>query len=200
MPVKKNTNQNSPASKKGKKISKEQRESIKQAVDSLSGMVTTFPVEKEIRPQAPQTPPTLRTTKSIPSRYHNKLLEEKKRKIVWISVSLLMIIISCVWVYSLRIQVKNSGFGTGSDSTLWETAKFDYSQILKPLKEIPSTKPTSTDPVTYEESERIKEILAQNILYLEQTSTSTSSTTEIATSTPSETPSTTEKIVTTTKK
>lgn len=163
-------------------------------------MVTTFPVEKEARPQAPQTPPTLRTTKSIPSRYHNKLLEEKKRKIVWISVSLLMIIISCVWVYSLRIQVKNSGFGTGSDSTLWETAKFDYSQILKPLKEVPLTTATSTDPVTYEESERIKEILAQNILQLEQTSTSTSSTTEMATSTPSETPSTTEKIVTTTKK
>lgn len=195
MPVKKSTTQSSSASKKGKKISKEQRESIKQAVDSLSGMVVSSQKEKER-----ETPPTLRTTNPVSSRYHNRALEEKKRRIVWMCVSLLMIIISCVWVYALRVQVKNSPFGSGSDSTLWETAKFDYSQILKPLKEDSPTTPKPADPVTYEESERIKEILAQNIISLEQTSTSTTSTSEMVTSTPSEITSTTEKIVTTTKK
>lgn len=187
MPVKKNNN---------KKISKEQRESIKQAVNSLSGLVQNTQAPKEQPKENPEP-----SQKKFPaSKYHNTVLDQKKRRIVWTAVTLLMIIIFGFWTYTVRLQVKTSGFGTGSDGILWETAKINYDEILKTVKTDEPKTSSTPDPVTYEDSEKIKEILKQNIIIFEQTSTSTTSTSETSTSTPAQINTTTEKIVTTTKK
>lgn len=188
MPVKKKKKINASRSKK---ITEEERESIKQAVNSFTGTVrSTLENKNAVQTEPKSVEPKLKTQKSFTPQYHNTKLEEKKRHIVWFGVSTIMLAVAAFWVYSVKIQVKNSGFGNGSDKALWDTAVTDYTRIVKfPKLESPKLPDVAETEQTLSETdkEKMKQILTQNISLLAINSTSTSSTTSI------------EKIVTSTK-
>lgn len=195
MPVKKRV-----TTKKGNKITKAERESIKQAVNSLSGLVIDQapkmqPIQKPVA--APQQIPVSKPTpapiysipvkKTEPIRYHNSKLEEKKRKVMWFAVGTLMLFIAAFWIVSIQLRVKNSGFHSSADGQLLETAFSDYNKIIKEPREAllklkEQTPPAPAEPLSSEQTDRIKEVLAQNLLAM-HSSTSTTSTINVTTST-----------------
>ncbi len=209
MPVKKITTQKSAAkrspkksqeskqknllTKNGvKKISREERAHIRQAVDSLPRLLTQNVTEPFTETTPPPTPSPHGGNKT--HRYTSSQLERKKRFLLNTVVGITMIFIAVLWVINVQFQFTNAKFHKGSDESLWQIGKSDFTNLVseprKKQKEQEHDQFFSKESTQQELSEEeIKNILVQNLSSFVSSSASTS-TIETATSTPAVTTST----------
>jgi len=168
--------------KKTVKISKQQRKDIKQAANSLPSFIierVPFAVESPKPPveRKEMEIPQPKKKELNPSAY-NSQFEQQKRKLLWFVVGTIMIFIVSLWVVNVRTQVTDAGFNFGSEEKLWQAAKEDFQSMVK-TPQLPITQ--TQDTLLPEEEEKIKQILAENLILL--SATSTTSTPKTATST-----------------
>lgn len=176
------------------KITKQERENIKQAVSSLPGLIiehapfgektaqwqpTVVEIPKKnnfVTPSAQEKP--VSTPSPLPRAWSSPL-EQKKRKLLWFLVGTLSVFILTLWIVNVRSQVSDANFNFGSEEMLWQNAKEDFKTFVTPT-DFPKL-PEKTPELNPTEEEKIKQILAENLLLL--TATSTTSTSKTTTST-----------------
>lgn len=204
-PKRKPATKKTATKKKVSKITRQERGAIKKAVSSLPGFIRESteknswipPVEtrKPVGTSAPakkESPSFFGTTekkKVHPQSYFDSHFEKKKRKILWFGVGSIMLCVLFMWIYNIKVQVSQAKFSLGTEEVLWNSAKEDFNTLVKQPPIIQKPKVS----VSEEETEKIKQVLAENVAaVILASTTSTSSTVETA--------STTLETVTSTKK
>ncbi len=107
--------------------------------------------------------------------------EQKKRRIVWLSVTTIMVFIFSLWVVNVRAQFTDANFRVGTEEMLLQKAKQNFQNFVK----IPDTTPVQKfDEIKQEENtEKIKSLLSENLMRLTSTTpTIASSTLSVSTS------------------
>ncbi len=159
-----------------KKATRTEKARIQKAIDSLPNLVI------ETSASAPMQKPAKNSFlfSSQPKVSHLNPLsfrsefEEKKKRIVWLSVGTIMIFIFSLWVVNVRAQFTDADFHLGTEELLLNQAKEDFSSLVR----TPEPKPVIPAPEPQQDVEKIKQVLSENLLYMSATSSSTTSTTE----------------------
>lgn len=182
--------------RKVSKITKQERENIKQAVSSLPGLIIDrVPFVEEAAKWQPKqneepkknnfvAPPAKQKPVSQPvplPRAWSSPLEQKKRNLLWFLVGTLSVFILTLWIVNVRSQVSDANFNFGSEETLWQNAKEDFKTFVTPT-DFPKP-PEKTNELSPTEEEKIKQVLLENLTLLSVESTSTASSTRVSTST-----------------
>ena len=138
---------------KKKLVSKKTRQSIKDAAEQIPSLIIehieyTAPPKKPPQPR----PPAQKPKAPKPDSY---VTIKKKKKVMWISVSVFMVIIIALWGITIKSTVYSITHTEGSDEKLLDSAKKDFATILASINE-DDKKPKDTQEEEKKEKEMVE--------------------------------------------
>ena len=118
---------------KKKSVSKKTRQSIKDAAEQIPSLIIehieyTAPPKKPPQPR----PPAQKPKAPKPDSY---VVIQKKKKVMWISVSVFMVIIIALWGITIKSTVYTITHVKGSDEVLLDNAKKDFATVLASISD-----------------------------------------------------------------
>ncbi|MBH41363.1 MAG: hypothetical protein CL685_01470 [Candidatus Magasanikbacteria bacterium] len=118
---------------KKKSVSKKTRQSIKDAAEQIPSLIIEH-IEHTAPPkQPPQSRPPAQKPKTPKSDSY--VVIQKKKRVMWISVSVFMVIIIALWGITIKSTVYTITHVKGSDEVLLENAKKDFATVLASINE-----------------------------------------------------------------